>query len=208
MRIIYWLIGAALAGCLGGQPGDTDSVKFEKTPPPAEPERTPENDDTLQYAQNALKLADPKLSDTRRTLLPGMLAGIADQIFVLPEHRAYWLALIGTESGYNGRARSATGAVGLGQLIVRYRADFGKDCGLTDATPEDVADDYTNAYLSACYFRSLLVRHEGNIPLALVSYNQGMFSKDAARAAKGSSVSLEPANHVTKTLIIKTQITK
>ena len=141
-------------------------------------------------------------------MLVSMLSGIADTVFAEPEHRAYWLALVGTESRYDGRSRSPTGAVGLGQLIVSYRGDFGKDCGFTDATPEDVTDDYTNAYLSACFFRSLIKRHDGNIPLALVSYNQGAYSADAKRAASGASVSLEPANHATRTWITKTKITQ
>jgi len=159
-------------------------------------------------ATRSIEASHPKLSNTRKLVLAGMLAHIATDVFRQQVNAQYWIALIGVESRYEGTARSKTGAVGLGQLIPSYRQDFGKGCQLGDVALDDLRDDYTNAYLSACYFRSLLQTNNGNIPLALVSYNQGLSSKDVASTKRGGAPGTEASAYVTKVWVKKNKAEK
>jgi soluble lytic murein transglycosylase-like protein len=144
----------------------------------------------------------------RKKLIALMIADIAEDVFESREHQEYWISLIGVESGYQGTAKSSTGAIGLGQLIPSYRADFGRDCGLTEVDRADLDDDFTNAYLSACYFRTMIVNNAGSIPLAFVAYNAGPYSKDLKKAKAGASPSLEPSAYTTRALIHKDKASK
>lgn len=131
-----------------------------------------------------------------------MIAGIANEVFKEREHKEYWIALLGVESGFDNRAKSHAGAVGIGQLMPAYRADFGKGCGITEVDKEDLQDTYTNAYLSACYFRTL-IEETGSIPLASCAYNAGLNSTDLKRAMSGIAPGQEPSAYVTKIWIAK-----
>lgn len=135
-----------------------------------------------------------------------MFNHIAKDVFVEPLHREYWIALLGVESGFKSSAVSNTGAIGLGQLIATYADDFGKPCGIGDLTKADLKDNYTNAYLSACYFRSLIKANNGSIPLALIAYNAGPNSKDLKAAKRGVAPGQEPSAHATKVWVKKNQI--
>jgi soluble lytic murein transglycosylase-like protein len=123
-----------------------------------------------------------------------MLADIATNVFTVQEHREYWIALLGAESRYSQDARSVTGAVGIGQLILTYRNDFAAACGLGEMNKSDLSDTYTNAYLSACYFRQQIEK-TGSIPLALVAYNAGINSNDLKRTKQGKAPSHEPSGY-------------
>jgi soluble lytic murein transglycosylase-like protein len=140
-----------------------------------------------------------------------MLTGIAEQVFDDRRHQEFWISLIGIESGYNGAAKSHKGATGLGQLMPQYRADFGKGCGMTEVDVSDLQDDFTNAYLSACFFRDLIGRL-GTVPLALTAYNSGPHSPGMRSALNGGAPSEETSKYVTriwtKNQKVKTEITK
>ncbi len=73
-------------------------------------------------------------------------------------------AIIMTESGYNPRAVSKKGAMGLMQLM----PETAEDLGLKDSF-----DPENNIYAGVRYFRTLLNRFDGNIKLALAAYNAG-----------------------------------
>lgn len=139
-----------------------------------------------------------KLSAGRQQLTITMLTDIAMRILRTPDERQYWFALLGVESRYDNAAKSPMGAVGIGQLIPKFAADFGKSCGITDVNAGDVGDAYTNAHLSACYFKYLIDLNKGSIPLALVAYNAGPSSADLKKAKQGASMSNEPSNYVAK----------
>ena len=148
-----------------------------------------------------MTLSAPKMTQTKNKLISLMIADIAQRTFTDRTHQEYWITLLGIESGYENKARSTTGAIGIGQLIASYRADFGKDCGFTDASRDDLDDVYVNASLSACFFRSLIIANDGAIPLALISYNQGLYSKDLHKAKNGASPSLEPSAFTTRAFV-------
>jgi soluble lytic murein transglycosylase-like protein len=68
------------------------------------------------------------------------------------------------ESAYNPLAVSPAGALGLMQLMPELAAEYGV---------EDPFDPRENIMAGARYLRWLLDRHDGNVGLALASYNAG-----------------------------------
>ncbi|WP_215779314.1 lytic transglycosylase domain-containing protein [Paludibacterium sp. B53371] len=73
-------------------------------------------------------------------------------------------ALIRVESGYDPRARSAKGAIGLMQLIPATGSRFGATV---------LEDPVQNLQAGSRYLVWLLQRFDGNLPLALAAYNAG-----------------------------------
>lgn len=174
--------------------------------PAAEAAPVTEDAVTLQlHTAKAIELAAPRQSAGRNKLIETMLVYIAKEVFSTQEHQEFWISLIGVESRYESTAKSHAGAVGLGQLIPRYKNDFGKGCGLTEIDSVDVNDDFVNAYLSACYFRTLIESHNGSIPLALISYNAGPHSHDIKKAKNGSAPGQEPSAYTTKVWVQRNQ---
>ncbi|PVZ39848.1 lytic transglycosylase domain-containing protein [Pseudomonas sp. CC120222-01a] len=73
-------------------------------------------------------------------------------------------ALIKAESGYNPKARSAAGAVGLMQLM----PDTAKEMGV-----EDILDPEDNVQGGARYLKRMLTLFDNDITLAVAAYNAG-----------------------------------
>ena len=77
-------------------------------------------------------------------------------------------AMAAVESGYDQRAVSPRGAIGVLQLMPRF---FCKD---TEITPEMLYDPDVNIRVGLTYFRSLLDKFNDNIELSLAAYNAGV----------------------------------
>lgn len=73
-------------------------------------------------------------------------------------------AVIRAESGYDARARSARGAVGLMQLLPETARRYGV---------QDLLDPRKNVEAGARYLRDLLRLFENDVALALAGYNAG-----------------------------------
>ena len=73
-------------------------------------------------------------------------------------------AVMQAESAFNAMAVSPVGALGLMQLM----PDVAKELGVTDPL-----DPRQNIMAGSKYLRQLLDAHEGNVRLALASYNAG-----------------------------------
>ncbi|MEG2804540.1 lytic transglycosylase domain-containing protein [Stenotrophomonas sp.] len=73
-------------------------------------------------------------------------------------------AIVQTESGYNPRARSPVGALGLMQVIPATGARFGAD---------DLLDPLQNLRAGTAYLVWLNRRFDGDLALVLAAYNAG-----------------------------------
>ncbi|HEX5724226.1 MAG TPA: lytic transglycosylase domain-containing protein [Longimicrobiaceae bacterium] len=77
--------------------------------------------------------------------------------------------LVKAESGFNPRARSRAGALGLAQLMPRTARWL--DRGMT--TSERVMDPRANLHAGFRYLRGLIRKYRGDLRLALLAYNRG-----------------------------------
>jgi soluble lytic murein transglycosylase-like protein len=77
------------------------------------------------------------------------------------------LALIEVESGFDVKAISPKGAIGLMQLM----PDTAKQYGV--ARSDDLFHPETNVSIGVRHLRALLDRHQNNWPLVLAAYNAG-----------------------------------
>jgi soluble lytic murein transglycosylase-like protein len=73
-------------------------------------------------------------------------------------------AIIAVESGFNPRATSKKGAIGLMQLLPATAKRYGV---------KNIYDPEQNVRAGAHYLRDLLVRFDSNLELALAAYNAG-----------------------------------
>ena len=76
-------------------------------------------------------------------------------------------AMAAVESGYNERAVSPQGAIGVLQLMPRF---FCRD---SEITPEMLFDPDVNIRVGLTHFRSLLDKFNENVDLSLAAYNAG-----------------------------------
>ncbi|TNF55900.1 MAG: lytic transglycosylase domain-containing protein [Burkholderiales bacterium] len=82
-------------------------------------------------------------------------------------------AVIATESGFNARAVSHRGAVGLMQLMPSTAAELGVQASASQTLAERLTDPRTNVQAGARYLAQQLVRFDGRLELALAAYNAG-----------------------------------
>jgi soluble lytic murein transglycosylase-like protein len=82
-------------------------------------------------------------------------------------------AVIATESGFNTRAVSPKGAVGLMQLMPDTARRFGVKADHTQTLEERLTDPRTNILTGARYLAWLLRYFDGETELALAAYNAG-----------------------------------
>ncbi|MCU1346740.1 MAG: putative lysozyme [Acidimicrobiia bacterium] len=87
------------------------------------------------------------------------------------------------ESGWQNSVVSATGAIGVGQLMPGTARLMAARLGDSRLDPRRPAD---NIRMSACYLRFLLDRYNGDHRLALMAYNQGWGSLDTVGATPGA----------------------
>ncbi len=176
--------------------------------PIAEPAPVTVDVPLLVHTTKSIDISAPRISAGRRKLLAGMLTQIAEQTFTDRTHQEFWIALIGVESRYESSSKSSAGAVGLGQLIPKFATGFGASCGLAEITAADVTDDYTNAFLSACQFKTLIEQFDGSIPLALAAYNSGSASNSVKNLKAGGVPVTETAGYLSKVWTSKEQVSK
>ena len=82
-------------------------------------------------------------------------------------------ALIATESGFDSRAVSPKGAVGLMQLIPPTAERYGVRAGKNASIEKKLTDPVVNIRAGASYLSDLIKMFTGQIELALAAYNAG-----------------------------------
>lgn len=82
-------------------------------------------------------------------------------------------ALIATESGFDARAVSPKGAVGLMQLIPPTAERYGVHSDKNSAVSQKLTDPKTNIRAGASYLRDLIDMFPGQLELAVAAYNAG-----------------------------------
>ncbi len=108
------------------------------------------------FAYYPLTFGDQIRECARETGLPGhLIAGIIRQ-----------------ESAFDPKATSPVGARGLMQLMPDTAREMSQKVGLPYA-PARLYDPATSVRLGSVYFKELLGRFDGNVELALASYNGG-----------------------------------
>ncbi|MGD0668903.1 MAG: lytic transglycosylase domain-containing protein [Bryobacteraceae bacterium] len=103
----------------------------------------------------------PEKPDSVTSMAPQQLADAAADKYGLP--RQLVRSVMAAESGFDPRALSPKGAVGLMQLMPVTAQDLGAD-------PSDPAQ---NVDAGARYLRDLLLRYDGHLWHALAAYNAG-----------------------------------
>lgn len=82
-------------------------------------------------------------------------------------------ALIATESGFDTRAVSPKGAVGLMQLIPPTAARYGVKADKNTPIEKKLTDPGTNIRAGSSYLRDLITMFPGQLELAVAAYNAG-----------------------------------
>jgi len=86
--------------------------------------------------------------------------------------------LVQLESGFNARAVSRVGAIGLAQLMPATARQFDRS-----VTRDKLYEPATNLTIGFRYLRRLIGTYNGDVRLALLAYNLGEVAVDAARRA-------------------------
>jgi soluble lytic murein transglycosylase-like protein len=89
-------------------------------------------------------------------------------------------AVVATESGFDPKAVSHRGAIGLMQLIPDTAVRFGVKAKADATVAQQLTDPRTNIRAGARYLAWLLRRFDGRTELALAAYNAGEGAVDRA----------------------------
>ena len=89
----------------------------------------------------------------------------------LPPAVAY--AIARQESGFDARARSHAGALGLMQLMPATAQRIARDAGVSHSTARLTSDPAHNVTLGAYHLDELIAEHNGSYILTFIAYNAG-----------------------------------
>jgi hypothetical protein len=105
-----------------------------------------------------------RLADGNRATIRKKLRTVAMELGLAPRLA---LSMAKVESGYNHRAVSPKGAIGVLQLLPQYV------CQEYDVTPDMLFDPEVNIRIGLEYMKWLLMRFDENLDLSLAAYNAG-----------------------------------
>jgi soluble lytic murein transglycosylase-like protein len=174
-QIIYERSATATTTYSFGLPGESRRLREERDAARGE----------LQLAQAQLDRANHLLAfSARYRIAADIAASVYDIALAEGIEPELGFRLVRVESGFNERATSPVGAVGLTQLMPATAGYFQK--GITKS---QLYDRETNLRIGFRYLRTLINEHDGNLKMALLVYNRGPAAVERARAA-----GLDPAN--------------
>jgi len=163
-----------------------------------------------QYVINMMyqTSAATKLSDAKKLTLARSIVRVANDVFETTENKKAFVALLAIESEFQRNAQSPTGPKGLSQVAKAAFKEGLESCGITNVKEDDVWETDINLYAGACYFRSLLDKHNGDHYIAIVGYNQGPYSKDVKSYAKHGRVeNVEALKYIARFTFLKRTVT-
>ncbi|AGC41569.1 transglycosylase SLT domain-containing protein [Myxococcus stipitatus DSM 14675] len=105
--------------------------------------------------------------------------------------------LIREESRFRPRARSATGALGLAQLMPDTARTVARQLKLPEVGEAGLLQPAQNVRLGAAYLGQLLQRFDGNVAYAVAAYNAGPAAVDRWRQALPEAELDEWVEHIT-----------
>jgi len=111
-----------------------------------------------------VKTSKVRLADGNRATIRKKLRTVAMELGLAPRLA---LSMAEVESGYDHRAVSPKGAIGVLQLLPRYV------CQEYDVTPDMLFDPEVNIRIGLEYMKWLLKRFDENLDLSLAAYNAG-----------------------------------
>lgn len=112
-------------------------------------------------------LADPNREVNSKSMYIEYCEEIGEQYNIAPE---LLLALMERESGFNPKAKSKAGAVGLCQIIPKYQKERMEELGVTD-----LYDPYSNILVCADILAEFREKYYGDLYLCLMCYNEGEY---------------------------------
>ena len=203
MKLIAFLLTFFVLGCSIFKP------KTELTGLSSNITQTKSDDDPILGAHilQTMAIVQAKLSPVKRQILAQQLISIAHNMFVALESMKAWITILAIESRFDSEAVSEAGAVGIGQIMPQFFVGNGRICGMMGLQPEDIKDPVINATVSACLFRYLLESvPDGNVTLALVAYNSGLYSDATKGVQKLTAINKESSNYIVKYLYLKEKV--
>jgi len=88
--------------------------------------------------------------------------------------RTYWYILLCMESGFDPNAGpSSAGAIGIGQIMPKYAAEFAAQCKLKAPSLEELKTIKVNLLISSCRYAYLFDMFSENAAFSLAAYNAG-----------------------------------
>jgi soluble lytic murein transglycosylase-like protein len=115
----------------------------------------------VAYVGNAFGVARPQTAARRISEYDDLIVEHASRHALQPD---FVRAVIQAESGFNPRARSPKGAMGLMQLMPQTAAEYGV---------VNAYDPAENIRAGVAYLKSLMTRYGNDVSLALAAYNAG-----------------------------------
>jgi hypothetical protein len=128
-----------------------------------------------------------RLADGNRATIRKKLRTVAMELGLAPRLA---LSMAKVESGYDHRAVSPKGAIGVLQLLPQYV------CQEYDVTPDMLFDPEVNIRIGLEYMKWLLMRFDENLDLSLAAYNAG--PRRVVEAGYGIPAIGETRNYVRK----------
>lgn len=126
--------------------------------------------ETLRLALKSGEWSEPMIDGGKaaqiyeKTVIKGRLRTIARELGLAPRLA---LSMAHVESGFNHRAVSPKGAIGVLQVMPRLAADH------FEVDPEMLFDPEVNIRVGLLHMKSLLDRFDDNLDLSLAAYNAG-----------------------------------
>jgi len=87
-------------------------------------------------------------------------------------------SIIKAESGFNPKAKSASGAIGLMQVMLPTANEIALKLDMVELLEEDLYEIEKNIKIGTKYFASLLEAYDNNLNLAIIAYNAGIGNVD------------------------------